>query len=323
MVKMKKRKILITLELNEDQKKSFLDDINEFTFKRQTDLNETDVVTAEIIIGNIPLNYLDHITKLEYIHLFMAGSDNFANHPMIKNKVLLTNSTGCFGLAISEHMLSNVLFFYKKLNLYYNNQLHAKWQSEGDIRSIYGAKVLVVGLGDIGNNFAQRMYQLGAIVTGIKRTVGQKPDYLTNLYQMDKLDECLKEADIVALSLPNSPKTFHIINQERLEMLKQDALLINVGRGTAIDSKALYNTLVNNPEIKAALDVFEEEPLPTSSQLWQLPNILITPHISGARNLAYTNQKLLELALANLKAYLADKPLTNVVDYKTGYRKSN
>lgn len=320
---MKKRKILITLEISEDQKKVFMDDVNEFTFKKQADLTEKDIDLAQIIIGNVPLKLIDHITKLEYIHLFMAGSDNFANHPMIKDKVLLTNSTGCFGLAISEHMLGNVLFFYKKLNLYYNNQLHAKWHAEGDIKSIYGANVLVIGLGDIGNNFAQRMYQLGAKVIGIKRTAGQKPDYLDHLYQMDKLDACLKEADIVALSLPNSPETFHIINKDRLALLKHDALLINVGRGTAVDSEALYNSLSANPELHAALDVFEEEPLPASSKLWQLPNILITPHISGARNLAYTNQKLLELAAANLKAYLNNEPLTNVVDYKTGYRKSN
>ena len=319
---MTKRKILITLEVSEDQKKAFMDDVNEFTFKKQADLTEKDVDLAQIIIGNVPLKLIDHVNKLEYIHLFMAGSDNFAKHPKIKDKVLLTNSTGCFGLAISEHMLGNVLFFYKKLNLYYRNQLQAKWQTEGEIKSIYGAKVLVVGLGDIGNNFAQRMFQLGAKVTGIKRTPGQKPDYLEHLYQMDKLDACLKDADIIALSLPNSPETFHIINKERLAMLKRDALLINVGRGTAIDSQALYDTLAANPELKAALDVFEEEPLPASSKLWQLPNILITPHISGARNLAYTNQKLLALAVANLKAYLNNEPLTNVVDYKTGYRKS-
>ncbi len=317
------KKILILIEVNEEQKQLFMDDEHQVLFFKKNELQPSDLKDANVIIGNVKLEMLDHCENLEYLHLGIAGSDKYAAHPKLKDKVILTNSTGCFGLAISEHMLGNVLFFYKRFNQYYHNQTQAKYQSEGDVRSIHGAKVLVLGLGDIGDNFAKRMSLLGAEVTGIKRTVSAKPDYLKNLYQMDKLDECLKEADIVAMSLPNTNETYHIINDERLAHMKDDVLLINVGRGPAIDTQALIKHLKLRPLMSAALDVFEEEPLPQESELWQLHNVQITPHVSGARNLTYTSDKLFNLALDNLKAYLKGQPLTNVVDFKTGYRRSD
>ena len=316
------KKILILIDVNEDQKQLFEKDGHQVLFFKKDEVQASDLKDANIIIGNIKIELLDHCEKLEYLHLYMAGSDKFAAHPKIKDKVILTNSTGCFGLAISEHMLGNVLFFYKRFNQYYQNQLQAKYHPEGDVRSIHGAKVLVLGLGDIGDSFAKRMALLGSEVTGIKRTAGQKPDHLKNLYQMDRLDECLKEADIVAMSLPNTNETYHIINDERLSHMKDDVLLINVGRGQAIDTQALIKHLKLRPLMSVALDVFEEEPLPKESELWQLNNVQITPHVSGARNLAYTSDKLFNLALDNFNAYLNNQALTNVVDFKTGYRQS-
>ncbi|MPN43993.1 Glyoxylate/hydroxypyruvate reductase B [bioreactor metagenome] len=104
--------------------------------------------------------------------------------------------------------------------------------------------------------------------------------------------------------------------------MKKDAVFINVGRGSAVDTTALYDALSTNPDMSAALDVFEQEPLPADSLLWNLENVQITPHVSGGRNLAITRQKLFELAKHNLSAYLNQQPLTNVVDYQTGYRTS-
>ena len=317
------KKILILFDTNDQQKQLLKDDNHQVIFFKKDEVQPSDLKDANVIIGNVKLEMLDYCEKLEYLHLVVAGSDKYAAHPRIKDKVILTNSTGCFGLAISEHMLGNVLFFYKRFNQYYQNQQQAKYHSEGNVRSIFGASVLVIGLGDIGDNFARRMSLLGAEVTGIKRTVSPKPEYLKNLYQMDKLDECLNQADIIALSLPNTNETYHIINDKRLAHMKDDVLLINVGRGPAIDTQALIKHLTLRPSMSAALDVFEEEPLPKESELWHLSNVQITPHVSGGRNLSYTNDKLFQLAHDNLKAYLANTTLTNVVDFKTGYRRSD
>ncbi|MDD4642880.1 MAG: D-2-hydroxyacid dehydrogenase [Erysipelotrichaceae bacterium] len=316
------KKILVALKLDPTDKVDFIDDINEFHFINSDDVRPDDLKDVNVIIGNVNYEMLDHCKNLEYMHLYMAGSDKYVNHPNIKNKAILTNSTGCFGLAISEHMLGYVLYFYKKFNLYHNNQLHAHYHNEGDVLSIYGSKVLVLGLGDIGSEFAKRMHALNADVIGVKKTPKTKPDYLSALYQMDAIDDLIKEADIIALSLPNTKETQHLINDQRLSKMKDNVLLINVGRGSAIDTNALIKHLSDRPTMSAGLDVFEQEPLPSSSLLWKLPNVLITPHVSGARNLAYTKNKLLALAKHNLKAYLADQPLTNVVDHNTGYRKS-
>ncbi|MEA5017094.1 MAG: D-2-hydroxyacid dehydrogenase [Erysipelotrichaceae bacterium] len=315
------RNILVTMELTPQQQKLFQNSNDNYHFIQQKDLAEKHVADAHVIIGNVPHNMLDHVKNLQYLHLSIAGSDQVANHPLIKDKITLTNSTGCYGMGISEHMLASVLFFYKRFNQHYHNQQNAVWDSEGENRSIFGSKVLVLGLGDIGNNFAQRMHLLNAEVKGIKRTPGVKPAYLRSLHQMDAIDDLIKDADIIACSLPNTKETHHIINKHRLGLMKDDALLINVGRGSAIDTQALIAHLRNKPMFCAALDVFEEEPLPKDNPLWQMANVQITPHVSGRRNLAYTREKLVDLALSNLNAFLNDNPLRNVVDFNTGYRR--
>lgn len=295
----------------------------ELDFANEMEATKEQVEWADIIMGRVKEEYLDNHNHLLYYHTSFAGSDTYAKHPTINNKVPLTNSTGCFSLAMAEHMVGMTLSLAKNFEAYNKAQDKSEWLHWlPHCVSINNSNVLVLGAGSIGLEYARLMHGLGAKVTGIKRTPGIKPDYLENLYTLDKLDECLKKADIVAMALPQSNETVNIMNRDRLNLLKEGCLLINVGRGSAIDDEALIE-LLKQHKIKAALDVFKKEPLDSNNPYWELDNCMVLPHITGKPMSDDVVEKLNAIALYNLDAFLNHKPLKNVVDYNTGYKASN
>ena len=277
---------------------------------------EASVENADIILGNVPPAMLKNAPKLRWIQLNTAGTDGYPE--VLREGCLLTNATGAYGLAISEHMLAMLLELMKKLNLYGHNQQAHLWRDEGTVTSIHGSRTLVVGLGDLGGEFAQRMHLLGSTVTGIRRSKGQKPEYLDALYQMDNLDSCLKDADIVASCLPGGADTTHVFNAETFAKMKPGAYFLNVGRGSAVDSYALADALNSGHLAGAGLDVTEPEPLPKDHPLWDAKNLVLTPHVSGWYHLPETHERILGIAAENLNAFLAGTPLRNQIDLKTG-----
>lgn len=276
---------------------------------------------AEIILGNLPIPLLQYAKRLKWLQLNYAGSDNYAAPGVLPEGVILTNASGCYGLAISECMLAGILQLIKRLDQYQRNQAQHIWRNEGEVSSIEGSTTLVVGFGDIGSSFAQRMHALGSTVIGIRRNVTDKPDYISALYQMDALDRLLPLADFVSLSLPNSPQTQKIMGAKQFAEMKDSAILINVGRGSAVDTDALVAAL-NGGEIGGAvIDVVDQEPLPAEHPLWDAPHLVLTPHVTGNYNLPETLRRIVNLSLRNLTAYLNGQPMESVVDFKTGYRK--
>ena len=279
------------------------------------------VSQAEIILGNLPIPLLQYAKRLKWLQLNYAGSDNYAAPGVLPEGVILTNASGCYGLAISECMLAGILQLIKRLDQYQRNQAQHIWRNEGAVSSIEGSTTLVVGFGDIGSSFAQRMHALGSTVIGIRRNVTGKPDYVSALYQMDALDRLLPLADFVSLSLPNSPQTQKIMGAKQFAEMKDSAILVNVGRGSAVDTDALVAAL-NGGEIGGAvIDVVDQEPLPAEHPLWDAPHLVLTPHVTGNYNLPETLRRIVNLSLRNLAAYLNGQPMESVVDFTTGYRK--
>jgi Phosphoglycerate dehydrogenase and related dehydrogenases len=276
---------------------------------------------ANIVLGNPPVDMLDKMPNLEWIQLSMAGTDAYSRPGVLRDGIILTNVTGAFGLAISEHMVAAVTMLFKKLHLYRDNQSQAKWLDRGAVKQIEGSTVLVVGLGDIGGNFAKRMKGLGCTTIGIRRTGTDKPNYVDELYLFDKLDEVLPRADIVALALPNTPQTAGMFSRERIAHMKDDSTIINVGRGSAIDTEALCDALESGKLYAAALDVTNPEPLPSDHRLWKIENVLITPHISGFFHLRKTYENIIGISIENTKRYINGEDLLNIIDFQTGYRK--
>ncbi|MBS7259953.1 MAG: D-2-hydroxyacid dehydrogenase [Eubacteriales bacterium] len=288
-----------------------------FTFLHGNRPEREQLENAEIIIGNIPSGDLQYCRNLKFLQLSMAGSDTFAGK--VPENVLLANSSGAYGLAISEHMLGMLLMLTKKLYLYRDNQNEAVWHDEGNVTSIFGSRVLTVGLGDIGGEFAKRCKSLGAYNIGIRRTMRSCPEFMDEMHTLDELDSLLPSADVVALALPNSEASRHLMNEARLRSMKRGAILLNVGRGSAVDTDALVKVL-NEGLITAGIDVTDPEPLPKEHPLWHCPGIIITPHISGYYHLRHTQDTIIEIAACNIENYMNGRPIRNLVDRITGYR---
>jgi phosphoglycerate dehydrogenase-like enzyme len=174
-------------------------------------------------------------------------------------------------------------------------------------------------MGDIGTNYAQKMHALGATVYGVRRSLHDKPDFVDALYTMDTMDEILPECDIVALSLPETVETVHLFDEARLRKMKKGAMIINVGRGTAIVTDALLKVMEEEYLSAACLDVTDPEPLPRNHKLWNTKHVYITPHISGRFNAQVTFDKVLRIFHDNLVRYVNGEKLQNIVDRKIGY----
>lgn len=291
-----------------------------FIFTSAKEINRETLGDAHIIIGNPPLDMVKGCKNLKWLQLDSAGADLFVKEGVLPRGVKLTNSTGAYGLAISEHMIGVLLSIYKKLYLYRDNQNNSLWKNEGEVKSICGCTALVIGLGDIGGDFAKRIKALGGYTIGVRRSDTNKPEYLDELYLMDKVDELLPKADVVALSLPETKETYKLFSKEKISKMKKDSVLINVGRGTAIDTEALCDALESGKLLGAALDVTDPEPLSKDHRIWGIKNAIITPHVSGNYNLKETHHRIVKIAVNNLERFIKGEELRNVVNLSTGYR---
>lgn len=291
----------------------------EFTYSSYKKVQLMQVQNANIIIGNPPVELLRGSEKLEWLQLNSAGAGNYIKAGVLSEKVILTNASGAYGLAISEYVIGVLLELYKNLHLYRDNQYESKWEYRGTVKTIWNSTILIVGVGDIGSELAKRVKALGAYTIGIKRTTSNKPDYLDELYLMDKLDDLLPRADVVSLSLPETDLTNKIINHKTLRLMKADAVLINVGRGNAIDTEALCDSLENGHLLGAALDVTDPEPLPKEHRLWKIKNVIITPHVSGGYRMGETHERIIKICEQNLEAYLKGDKIKNIVNRSIGY----
>ena len=319
------KKVLVVLPV-EQRHKEYLEKAGagcEFHYASLSTVTQEEVNDADVIIGNVSTDMVEKSEKLQWIQLNSAGSDNYCKPAILKAGTLLTNATGAYGLAISEYMLGVSFMMQNHLAQYYRNQLEHVWRDEGPVTSVYGSTTLVVGLGDIGGEYAKRMKALGSYTIGVRRKTSEKPEYLDEIYTTDQLDELLPRADFVALVLPNTPQTRGLMDERRLRLMKKNAFLINVGRGTAIDSDALNRVLRDGWLGGCAVDVTDPEPLPAEHPLWDAPRMIITPHISGQYHLQETFERIVRIAGGNLEKFVAGKTdqMRNLVDFETGYRR--
>ncbi len=280
-----------------------------------------DIAWAHAILGNVDPGWLKEAPRLRWMQTSSAGVEGYVKPGVLPKGVVLTNATGAYGLAISEHMLGMLLCLFKKLELYRDAQRREEWGSQGTVRSLVGATVLVLGMGDIGGDFARLCKAMGAYVIGLRRTDTAKPDYADEIFLTQDLDRLLPRADVVAVTLPGTPATRNLLNRQRLESIKPGAVVLNVGRGYVIDTEALCDQLEKGRLGGAGLDVTEPEPLPPGHRLWQIPTALVTPHVSGGYHLWETHRRIGEIFAENLGRFHRGEPLKNQVDFAAGYRK--
>ena len=276
-------------------------------------LSREQIADADIIIGNPSPGKIKASPKLKLLQLFSAGADPYLPEGVLNENTVLTNATGAYSKAVSEHGFAQTLMLQKKLHLYRDAQLRGEWADEGTVTSMADATVVVVGLGDIGRHYAKMAKALGAYVIGVKRRSGECPEYVDELWLTEKVDEVLPRADVVFSVLPGTADTNHFYTLERFALMKPSALFINCGRGSAVSAETLERALNEKLIAAAAVDVTEVEPLPADSPLWKIPNLLITPHVAGGMRLELTRRACIEMAQDNLRRYLAGEPLRNRV----------
>ena len=253
--------ILVTPPVTEEEKQQLLQAApgQKFFFMEKPEVTEEQLRRADIILGNLqsPLQ-LKKCENLKWIQLNNAGTEGYCEPGLLPESAQLANATGAYGMAISEHMIGCLFALRKKLLLYWDNQKAHCWNSEGHVKVIERSNVLVIGCGDIGMTFGRKMNVLGCRVSGIRRRVSKKsdcPEWMEGMYGMDSLEELLPKADIVAMSLPGNASTYHVLSRERIALLSDNAVVLNVGRGTAIDTDALADALYAGKIAGAALDV--------------------------------------------------------------------
>lgn len=276
------------------------------------------IMDAEVIIGEPSPKLLPMAKKLKWMQITWAGADRYTGN--FPQNVVLTNTSGVFGRIISEYTMGMILAQYKRLPGYYVNQRKGLWTDLGAERSLLHNRVLILGTGNVGGSIAQKLHVFGTYNIGISRS-GRSAEHFDEVHTLDALDALLPQADIVIGALPKTAGTIGLLDSRRLHLMKEDALLVNVGRGTMIVTKDLEIALEEGRFYGVVLDVMDPEPLPQDSPLWTCDRVLLTPHISGIGfdHEPQTEADIWDICFENLHRYLAGDPLTHVVDIAAGY----
>lgn len=253
--------------------------------------------------------------RLRWVHALSAGVEKLLFPEMLNSPVILTNSRGIHGIPMSEHVLSLILAFSRGLPSFIRQQQQKLWQRV-PLEEIYEKTIGIIGLGSIGREIAKRAKALGMKVAAVKRQQTAEL-FVDQLYPPEELDSVLAIADFVVVALPLTVQTEQLFTTERFKQMKPSAYFINVSRGAVVNEEDLTDALRQGVIRGAALDVFDQEPLPETSELWSLPNVLITPHIA-AISPCYLDRAI-KLFCENLTRFVRDEELLNIIDKQKGY----
>lgn len=286
---------------------------------------ERDLWDAEVIFSlSLRAEQFAIAQKLRWIHAPTAAVHQFMFPELINSDVVLTNSTEVHGPVVAEHVIALIFALAKKIPqaaLLQRKKVwgqEAMWTEGQHLREVGGATLGLIGLGSIGRRVAQMASALGMRVIAVREHVEKgTPPGVQAVYAPGEIDRLLEEADFVVVAAPLLSATQGLMNSKRLSRMKRDAFLINVGRGPQVDEAALAEALRSRQIAGAALDVFDHEPLPSDSPLWDLEDLLITPHTAGLTEKLWDRHYA--LFSENLRRYTSQQPLLHVVDKRKGY----
>ena len=273
--------------------------------------------------------FIDHdvfpaATRLRWVQSPAVGVGSLMFPELLASPVVITSARGIRARAIAEHVLGVTIALARRLPIAMRAQVAHRWaqnELEGatvDVRTLEGQRMGIVGLGAIGLELVKIAAPFGFRISAIRRRAGEpKPQGVDEVWPLDRLPDLLAASDVVVLALPHTPETKRLIGKRELDRIKRGALLVNVARGKLVDDDAVIEALRDGRLGGAALDVFGEEPLDPASPYWDLPNVLVTPHTSGAMQDYWT--PLVALFTDNLRRFEKGEPLRNVVDKKAGY----
>ena len=275
---------------------------------------------CEILCGYFPRVLLRRAANLQWLHLPSAGADKYVDKAIYPHEnVTLTNSSGAFGTAIAEQLIMGSLMLLRRMPEYRRQQREKVWRRVGPIRFLRGSLVTVLGTGNLGGTFAGYCHAMGATVRGVSRSGRADRESFSAVYPAEKILEAVDGADIVAACLPLTRKTKGLIDQRVFAAMGPGAIFLSVGRGKTVNQQDLIDALRGGSLAGAMLDVAEEEPMPLECPLWDMEQVIITPHVSGSDLDEANGAKIFSIFMDNLRRYFAKEPLRNIVDKTNGY----
>ena len=313
----------ITKYLSEDNMRAISEACEQYgydmTFFGTSEQAAGKVSDGEVLYCN-NARLIDRMPQLKWCHSSSAGVNNFiATGAFGNGDVILTNISGAYGRAISEHIIMVTLLLLRRMNEYSEIIAAREWKQNLKIRSIYGSNIAIVGTGNLGSTAAEKFKGLGAgSVIGFSRS-GKAREPFDEVYRIDDFEKRIGKVDVVVMCVPDTPMTHGLLSAQRIAALPETAFVVNVGRGVTVDQDALVKALNEGKIAGAALDVAVPEPLPEDHPLWTAKNCIITPHSSGDMGLQYSVDVTVEIFCENLRRYAEGAELVNVVDCDAGY----
>lgn len=290
-----------------------------------------EIADADALFGYLSPAMLRAAEQLRWAQAPTASMEKYLYPELVASPVIVTNMRGIFSDVIADHVFGFILCFAKNFHIYIRQQTRSYWRmlgreanelpgygGPGEVHPSDRAALTlgdctlgVIGLGGIGSEVARRGLAFGMRVLGVDPAVPEAPSGVW-LYRSERLDEVLGESDFVVIAAPHTPETYKLFNRARIQKMKKNAYLINVGRGVIVDLADLTAALQAGEIAGAGLDVFEIEPLPADHPLWRMENVIITPHCAAAS--PRVPERHLATLLDNLRRFVRGEPLRNVVD---------
>ncbi|MBE0067804.1 D-2-hydroxyacid dehydrogenase [Thermoanaerobacterium thermosaccharolyticum] len=277
-------------------------------------INDTEVLVC--FDGDADAEFIHNAENLKWIHLLSAGADAMPFDVLKERKIILTNSKGVHKYQISEQVLGYMLLFERALNYFIRKQMNREWDKSVRVSELYGKSVCILGVGSIGEEIARIAREFGMKTIGVRKS-GNMSKFIDEMYTNENMIFAVSKADYVICALPLTDETYHLLGKDFFKNMKNDAVFINIGRGKVVDESSLIDALKNKTIRGAALDVFEEEPLSKESPLWDMENVIITPHTAGIS--PHYMERGIEIIKHNIKAYLGDGDFINRVDLEKQY----
>ncbi|MGE5678075.1 MAG: phosphoglycerate dehydrogenase [Pseudomonadota bacterium] len=312
-------KVLFTYSYGEEKMNAVKALGYELVYVKENEIKFNDEISdTEVLVCYDPFDSLDisRLSRLRWIQLSSIGIDQVPKEKVKASGITVTNNRSGYSIPIGEWIVMSMLQLLKNSKTLFSRQKDREWKIDTSILELYNKTVCFIGTGSIASEAAKRLQGFGSRIIGVN-TSGRKAEYFESCYPIRELEQVLSQADIVVVSVPGTRETHHLINTRNIGAFKKGACLINIARGSIVEEAALLEALGRGDLRGAALDVFEEEPLPEDNPLWSMENVIITPHNSWISEMR--NERRYNIIYENLRRYISGEKLMNIVDVERGY----